>query len=322
MTVMVSEAFISPMHEYRIDSPSSSWSPEQILAHPLFPKVRRDHIRNFTRILGSDRRLTKLMMDSGRLVTASVIVALHAAMDEREPTTWPTLARLKGIIGDSTLASERNVTLMVARLRDTGYVVSEPAEGDARMKLLRPTSLLMEHDRAFLAALIGPLGRLHPDGRYRPLIEEDPDFHLAFRRNWARMARTTAAVLAASQPMAMFYSRHCGYLALLIVAQQAFSGDGGQGPGFSLIARRLGVSRTHIRDLFADAVALGLVELGPKGGREVSLTPKMMAAFDQFLASTAAGYDRLMAQTHDTYMQSPSKQPSVPEHGPRLTEGA
>ena len=77
-------------------------------------------------------------------------------MDEGDSATLPTLARLKRIIGGSTLASARNVTLIVARLRDTGYFVSEPAAGDARMKLLRPTSLLIEHDRAFLAGLIAP----------------------------------------------------------------------------------------------------------------------------------------------------------------------
>ena len=67
------------------------------------------------------------------------------------------------------------------------------------------------------------------------------------------------------------------------------------------MAERLGVSRTHIRALFSDAAARGLVEFGRRGGHDVALTPVMIAAFDRFLADMGAQYDRVMSLVHQTY---------------------
>jgi DNA-binding GntR family transcriptional regulator len=61
---------------------------------------------------------------------------------------------------------------------------------------------------------------------------------------------------------------------------------------FTSMAHRLGVSRTHIRNLFVEAEAAGYVRLGPKR-RPVELMPLLRDAYDRFLADVQADQDAI-----------------------------
>jgi DNA-binding GntR family transcriptional regulator len=59
---------------------------------------------------------------------------------------------------------------------------------------------------------------------------------------------------------------------------------------FADLGHRFGVSRTHVRNLLREAQSMGLTEIN---GREIVLTPRLMAAFDRFVADGMAGLDLL-----------------------------
>jgi hypothetical protein len=99
-------------------------------------------------------------------------------------------------------------------------------------------------------------------------------------------------MLVQTAPIAMFWSRDAGYLALLLLTQ-AEAGDADSAPTFSAMANKLAVSRTHIRTLCMDAAEAGYVRLHGAGGSEVRTTPLLRRAFDEFIADMGARYDAL-----------------------------
>ena len=90
----------------------------------------------------------------------------------------------------------------------------------------------------------------------------------------------------------MFLSRDAGYLAFLLVAQAAHR-ESDRKLSFASIGDRLNVSRTHIRNLFVEAEAVGFVRLGQKRGGAVEILPPLWDAYDHFLADVQARQDAI-----------------------------
>jgi DNA-binding GntR family transcriptional regulator len=94
------------------------------------------------------------------------------------------------------------------------------------------------------------------------------------------------------QPVMMFLARNAGYLALMVVAQAQLAGRSHE-VSFASISRDLGLSRTHIRNLFIEAEAAGYVRCNPKSGQVVEISPLLWEANDRFLAGVQANQDAI-----------------------------
>jgi DNA-binding transcriptional MocR family regulator len=92
-------------------------------------------------------------------------------------------------------------------------------------------------------------------------------------------------------PFMMFLARDAGYLAFLLVAQAELS-KSDRGPSFTSMSDDLGVSRTHIRNLFVEAEAAGYVRLGARR-RPVEILPPPWEAYDRFVADVQADQDAI-----------------------------
>jgi DNA-binding transcriptional MocR family regulator len=90
----------------------------------------------------------------------------------------------------------------------------------------------------------------------------------------------------------MFLARDAGYLAFLLAAQAELS-DRDRGPSFTSMSADLGVSRTHIRNLFVEAEVAGYVRLAARRRRPVQILPPLWEAYDRFIADVQADQDAI-----------------------------
>lgn len=276
------------------DPADTGFAASAIRSHPRYPELRAAHVEGFVRLFTADLAMMRLMIESGRLMTCSVLLGLHAGRQSGDRTTWPTLSAIQSLVAKGGWASPRQTTEILARMRILGQLRSDDAPHDRRVKILVPMDVLVAGDRRFLAALIGPLELLRGDGRYAPIIEGDPAFHMAYRRTWLAGLAQVAGRMNGNAEMGFLWSRHAGYVAFMLVVQEHLA-NGFCGLRFSSIADRLGVSRTHIRAIFSDGAALGLFRLSGKSGGGIALTPAMLAAFDRLVCEMGAGYDAIMS---------------------------
>jgi hypothetical protein len=249
-------------------------------------------VEGFTGFFEKDPFLVRLLLDSSRLTIVALLSGFDSAYDEADRATWPTLGAFQDILEATKLASRRQVTDILARFRHIGYVRFVPNPGDRRTRLIRPTELLLERDRLYVGALLQPLNILYPGRGYSPALAYDATFHRAFRKAGLLLLPHATSFMHRNPLIMSMLARHAGYLAFLLVVRATLAGDE-QGTSFSAIADRLGVSRTHIRVLFAEAERDHYVGLGGKGGRSITILPPLWDAFDRFLGDLESGHDAL-----------------------------
>jgi hypothetical protein len=226
---------------------------EEILAHPRFAVARRVHIDAVVALFSGDRFVTRLMNDAGTIVLRGFLVALHTVYDANDRTTWATPGQVQKHIVQRGLASARCVDDLLARFRQARYVRTIVSPVDKRVRILEPTERLIAHDRDHLAVYHDFLRDLYPHRGYEWTVRRDPHVHLAIRKA-AFYAQPRALAFMRHAPFLMFLSRDAGYLAFLLVAQAGLA-ESDQDASFVSIANRLGVSRTHIHNLFVEAEA-------------------------------------------------------------------
>jgi DNA-binding MarR family transcriptional regulator len=274
---------------------STVHTPEPILAHPRFAAARAAFVDAVLALHEGDQFKSRLLVESMRQVTFSLIVCLHLKHDVNDRTTWATPRRLKDEIKTFGLASPRRIDALVARLVQLGYVESRPLEHDGRVRILHPTPKMMSLDREWLYYHHVPLQVMFPDG-YSEAIARDVAFQRAQRLIAADFSAKGAEIMANNPAVMRFMHRDSGILVLIKLIQMSAKGSspgGGKGLTYSDIGARFGVSRTHVRGLLEDAAQHGDVSLSGRGGRLVELTPSILQAFDRFLADAMSGHDML-----------------------------
>jgi hypothetical protein len=270
----------------------SSKTADEILADPRFADASQAHVNAMIEVFAGNRFLIRLMKDAACLKTAALLVGFHAMYDQKDRTTWATPGRIRGLVAREGLASVRRMDDLIARLLHTRYVTSISNESDRRTRILRPTELLLSLDRVYLAALHRPLHLLYPERGHRRIVAQDIWLHLAIRRMELFALPTAKPYISRHQGITFFLTRDAGYLAFLLVAQAAQQLNGA-GLSYTEIAQRLGVSRTHIRNLFVDAEAGGYIDLSENRGRVSKIRPRLWDAFHIFLAETQARRDAI-----------------------------
>jgi len=264
-------------------------SPEAILAHPRFAPARAAFVDAVLAFHEGDQFTSRLMVETMRQVTFSLIVILHLRHDVTDRSTWPTPQRLKAEIKQYGLASPRRIDALVARLVQLGYIDSRPSELDGRVRLLTPTPKMMALDREWLVYNYVPLHAMFPDDYAEP-IARDPAFQRAQRLAAVDFSAHGAQVIASNPPVMRFMHRDAGMLVLIKLIQIS-AGDVTKGLSYTDIGARFGISRTHVRGILEDAAQHGDVSLTGRGGRLVELKPSILQAFDRFLADAMSAHD-------------------------------
>jgi DNA-binding MarR family transcriptional regulator len=268
-------------------------SSEEILAHPRFVFARDEFVKAILALYEHKPFLNRLLLEASRTVLVNIIMCVYARFDETDRATWPTLGLIADAMAQHQLASASRVQDMVSRFVKTGYLEQRASPQDRRVRILIPTAKMFAQDQDFLVSHHLPLQILFPDPGYAPIMTRDPAFQLKQRLVSRDLFALGAQILAGNPIIMLFQGRDAGVM--ILIKMMAMGGaQGGAEPmkiSYSDLGERFGVSRTHVRELLEEAQELGLVRLTKGGGRSVELLPKLVQAFDRFVADAMSGFD-------------------------------
>ena len=269
-------------------------SAQDVLAHQRFAAARMDYVDAALALYQGDAFLTRLLVEAARHVVFTMIVCLDAGTDPDDPATWATLAVLKQQMAQYGLSSPRRIESLVALLVHNGFLQSIPSARDGRRRVLKPTAKMLSTDQDWLAASYLPLHVMFPDPGFGAVMRREATFHRALRRVATGFFGRGAQILGGNPDIMLFLERDAGILILLRLVQMAGAPDGRAVElDCARTGARFGISRTHVQKILQDAARAGLVGLSGRGGRLVTLSPRVWRALDRFLAESMSGHDML-----------------------------
>ena len=259
---------------------------DELVNHPRLADARKVYLDQFLAIYGDNPFLSRLLIESGRILIFVIIQAPDAGQDPARRETWLTIGHLKREMAMFGLASARQVDALLSRLREVGYLSLEPAEEDRRVRLLKPAEAMRAHDRDWLAAHYAPLAALFPKNGYGPVLRREPAMQLALRRAAITLLPLSAHLFTNLPDMLLFLNHAGGFpiLAALLHAAMADPAAPHASVPFGDAGDRFGISRTQVRTLLIAAEAAGLVKLHARGGQRVEILPRLWASHDRAMA--------------------------------------
>ena len=271
---------------------------EEVVGHPRMAEVRRLYVDRFLAIYGDDPFMARLLIETGRFLVFHVVVVLAAGQQPDQRETWLTVGRLKRAMAAFGLASERQIDHLIGRLCAVGFMTAAPAEGDRRVRILKPTEAMLAHDRAWLAAHYAPLTVVSRFADYTPVMREDPAYQVAQRRVAIGFLPFSGKLLASMPDLMLFFNHAGGHIVSASLIQAAMAAhDLHAAVPYGDVGERFGVSRTHVRKIVAEAQDAGLVRLHGRGGHRVEVLPRFWASYDHGLAVGMFGHDMVHAVT-------------------------
>jgi hypothetical protein len=197
---------------------------------------------------------------------------------------------LRAVGGGTDFISAGRATAMLWRMRSLGMVLPDAAYQSGKPRLYRPQPMLMEAYEAHTLAMLQGPAMIDESARqvvaawdaasYRRL--RDAQFRLLLAA--IRRGDVNGQPLHGVSYMAM------GIPITLSIIALAFADDGRlvEGPislSLSLMARRWGVSRSHVRQIVRRLARAGLKD-DPADPRRYVVTPQFRDAFETYFASS------------------------------------
>lgn len=284
---------------------------EDIVRHPRFQDARRLYLQRFLEIYGDNPQLVRLLIELGRFSVYALVVVLDAAQDPARRETWLTVGRLKQQMTTFGLASDRQVDHIIARLCAVEFMQVRPSDLDRRVRILKPTEMLLAHDRDWLAAHYAPLTVLYPQHDYGLVMRGDRAFQVVHRRTAVPFMGLGARLMMSVPDMTLFFDRVAGHAVLAALLHAAMTGP--EQPNtevpYADVGDRFGVSRTHVRQLLVAAQEAGLVKLHARGGHRVEILPRLWLSYDRGIAGGMYLHDLVYVAATRTGAQVVAREP-------------
>lgn len=242
-----------------------------ILAHPKFPAILLAYADRLLAMRRGERLMNQLLAQREHELLGFLLLCQHYAHLEGGPP--PTLARLAA----SNLGSARRVGAFVNLLRSSGLARATPDPEDKRQRILEPTRRLIDLYRD------GTQAAFHQIDRFleTPLLEWHLATDLAFHRRACLIGAEDIFKSIGSAldrfPLVDFLAPHRGGHLIVASLAQALCAGGRMTEGLTIklpygrLARRLGVSRSHVLNVFAATAEKGHLETR-EAGRRIELT--------------------------------------------------
>lgn len=255
------------------DALMAQLSAPAILAHPRFSAILRAYAERLLAIRRGERLMNQLLAQRERELLGFLLLCMHYAHLEGGPP--PTRARLM----ESGLGSPRRIAAFVAVLRVSGFLQARPDAVDRRQVILEPTSRLIGLHRDWTLAAFRQLDELLGAPVLERRLAEDPAFHRRACLIGAEQVFRASSFALGRFPLVDFLTpRRGGHLIAASLAHElcaAGAAPDGPVPSIDLphgrLARRLGVSRSHILYLFAETAENGWLRV-EDAGRRIQLT--------------------------------------------------
>lgn len=261
-------------------------SASAIAAHRDFPAVCFEYTDRLLALRRGERLMNQILAQREREMLGFMLLCQHfEAMDGGKP---PTLARLAA----SGLGSPRRIAAFVAVLRLAGLVRSRLAPGDRRVRILEPTGRLIALHTEWSRMAMRQLDRILDQPVLEAAFDADPRFYRLGCRSGAQEMFEGGAFAPGRFVFVDFLTPHrAGHLIAASLAQAMFANRGMPATQFPLpygkLARRLGVSRSHVLNVFTEAQARGFLDVA-EAGRLVTLTAASARGLVEYFAHELA----------------------------------
>lgn len=242
-----------------------------ILVHPRFPAILLAYVDRLLALRRGERLMNQLLAQRERELLGFLLLCQHYAHLEGGPP--PTLSRL----AQSGLGSARRIAAFLGVLRLAGFVRATPDPHDRRQRILEPSARLIALHRDWTLAAFHQLDQLLDMPVLEARLAGDAGFHRRACLIGAEEIFAGTGFAPGRFPLVDFLTPHRGGHLIAACLAQALCGGGAIGNGRALnlaygrLARRLGVSRSHVLNVFAAAADKGYLATG-EAGRRVTLT--------------------------------------------------
>ncbi|MFH6781957.1 MULTISPECIES: hypothetical protein [Methylobacterium] len=266
----------------------------EILAHPDYARIRPLYIAKINANNAADKFPGGWPAAAYRYTAVCVIVKVYAGFEPDDRSTWPTLAKVKETASAFGQSSHRQLDDVVGRLVATGHIILECPAADRRLRFLRPTEKLLAWDREQLCAYYDILQLLYPDSAYDIATRRDSVFHLAHRRCAPKiMTPIIRNFLQQNHKFLPFLQMNHGANVMrnLALAASLNPENPIRETEFVGSMMKLGVSRSHIRNIITLANESEMVVRS--GGRQklLDMTPLGFKIIDRFIGDTLSSHD-------------------------------
>ena len=236
---------------------------ERVATRPRFEEAVRTLAGNMLALAAADRALYGVFKDAGRFVTALLAIQLDA-------TGGVTLPALKDICARSGFLSPGRARAVLAFMRYLGYVDLLPVTRGREPARYRLTRRFVDSWRLYLTASLEAAEILEPGVGLILRAFDQPGVADAYiLLHCETLFEVTREPQLTSAFVEVFLHRHAGTQLVHSIVLAMPEGDffGGALEGFPLgeTAKRLGVSRIHLRRVLDDGQRRGLLEIDAEG---------------------------------------------------------
>ncbi|HEX7759745.1 MAG TPA: hypothetical protein VF459_09595 [Caulobacteraceae bacterium] len=262
--------------------------------HPLFSVAARRLAAGMLAAAESDRALDSMVKDAGRFAAATWALQLHA-------TGGLTLPRLKRLCAASGLLSPGRARAVLLLLQYLGYV--RPTQGRARNEPARydPTPALLQAYRIHVRHALEACRILEPWVDIVLARLDEPGVVETFAKLQGEGLLIAVVATDLNSPFIRIVGQRHGGMQILHWIIQSVEDDGAFPPSRSApasataVARRLRVSRAHVKRLFSDGMREGLLSQAEDGS--ILLPPATRQVVEAVYATRLIGFLVCAAKT-------------------------
>ncbi|MET0275016.1 MAG: hypothetical protein ABW360_18670 [Phenylobacterium sp.] len=258
-------------------------SPEAIAAvraMPGFQAAMEHSMRGALRLNDLDPIYYRTMND-----TALAVLGVLALYLDATGGLWHQ--RLRDVAGFSGVLSTGRASALLMRMQSIGFVEAEKERAAGTPKFYRPTSRLTAAFRDRLRLELEAMSRIAPDMEEHLARFDAPGGFAAFMREYGKVVlKAVLTPSAPDLPMLAISSRRAGTIALIALVDAAstqaghFPATGPTRVSVAALARRFGVSRTHVLNLLRAAEAAGFIARDTADG-DIEVLPALIDALEE-----------------------------------------
>ncbi len=230
-------------------------------------RVLHDYLGRLVTIRRAERLMNRVIAQRDReMLGFLLLVHFYRWQEGGAP---PTLARLQ----DARILTPRRTAGLIGLMRLGGYAHATPHPTDRRARILVPTERFIRLHRDWTRAAFRCLDRLFDTPLLEPALDRHPHFHrIACLRGARAIADGTAFAPGRYPFVDLLTHRRGGHQIAVNLAYELTAPGKSAAPRshvvslpFGLLARRLGVSRSHVFNLFVESQKVGFLRFEHAG---------------------------------------------------------
>ncbi len=264
---------------------------DAVRSHPRFRDAIQRVLDGANTLYDGNRLLNRFMNDRGRLIGGMIALYLHVYSLSEANEPGFTVRRFQAFCVQWKLCSFGRARALLTLMFFAGYLTPMPSLSDRRQHRLVPTQALIELQRRRWQYQFEAMALVSHEGNRALMVCHHPGFIPAFLLHLGSSYAAGFRLLDYSPELSRLAESNAGLLLLMnlfLSADDGMTPDGTAVPiSISGLSARFGVARAHVRRLFSDVAATGLVR--PTGeSTTVIVLPRLVDTLGNFLAALFA----------------------------------